>query len=60
MNGREDFPVPYISSGAVPRTARHTLGPQAHGGLEGGHVPQDRGVIREVLDWFDTYLGPVK
>ena len=29
--------------------------------LEGGHVPNDRlGVIRHVLDWYDTYLGPVK
>ena len=29
--------------------------------LEGGHVPNDMlGVIRNVLDWYDTYLGPVK
>jgi formylglycine-generating enzyme required for sulfatase activity/dienelactone hydrolase/predicted Ser/Thr protein kinase len=29
--------------------------------LEGGHVPNDMlGVIRHVLDWYDTYLGPVK
>ena len=25
--------------------------------LDGGHVPQDiRGLIKEVLDWFDRYL----
>ena len=29
--------------------------------LEGGHVPNDMlGVIRNVLDWYDTWLGPVK
>ena len=32
-----------------------------HVALEGGHVPNDwRGLIREVLDWFDKYLGPVR
>ena len=30
-------------------------------GLAGGHVPSDmREFYREVLNWFDTYLGPVK
>jgi eukaryotic-like serine/threonine-protein kinase len=29
--------------------------------LDGGHVPNDyRGLVREALDWFDTYLGPVQ
>ena len=29
--------------------------------LEGGHVAQDiRGMFREVLDWLDRYLGPVR
>ena len=29
--------------------------------LDGGHVPVDNlGVIRELLDWFDKYLGPMK
>ena len=29
--------------------------------LDCGHVPQDmRGLIKEVLDWFDRYLGSVR
>ena len=27
--------------------------------LDGGHIPPWEGVIRESLDWFDRYLGPV-
>ena len=27
---------------------------------DGGHVPPRIGVIREVLDWLDRYLGPVE
>lgn len=28
---------------------------------EAGHIPADlRDVIREILDWLDKYLGPVK
>ena len=39
--------------GTPPEHKRHVA-------LDGGHVPTDmRGMIREVLDWFDTYLGPV-
>jgi hypothetical protein len=29
--------------------------------FESGHIPADlRDIIREVLDWLDKYLGPVK
>ena len=29
--------------------------------LDGGHVPNDtRGLIREVLNWYDKYLGVIK
>ncbi len=29
--------------------------------IGGGHVPNDfRAFVREALDWFDKYLGPVK
>ena len=60
VNGREDFQVPYDHQrrffellGTPPELKRHVA-------LDGGHVPvDDRGVIREVLDWFDKYLGPV-
>jgi len=28
---------------------------------EGGHVPPSRKMlVKETLDWFDRYLGPVK
>jgi len=27
--------------------------------FEGGHVPPVQGLMREVLDWLDRYLGPV-
>jgi len=28
--------------------------------LEGGHIPSNNNIIREVLDWLDRYLGPVE
>ncbi len=32
-----------------------------HVALDGGHVPYDwHAAIREVLDWYDKYFGPVK
>jgi pimeloyl-ACP methyl ester carboxylesterase len=59
VNGRDDFQAPPESQ----RRFMELLGtPAEHKrlvALEGGHVPADnRGVIREVLDWFDKYLGP--
>jgi hypothetical protein len=40
--------------GTPPEQKRHAV-------LEGGHAPADiRGLIREVLDWLDKYLGPVR
>jgi dienelactone hydrolase len=61
VNGRDDFQAPLPSQrrlfellGTPPEHKRHVA-------LEGGHVPNDmRGLIREVLDWFDKYLGPVR
>jgi dienelactone hydrolase len=61
VNGKEDFSVPlaaqqryYELLGTPPEHKRHVS-------LEGGHVPQDmRSVFREVLDWYDRYLGPVR
>jgi formylglycine-generating enzyme required for sulfatase activity/dienelactone hydrolase/predicted Ser/Thr protein kinase len=60
VNGKEDFSVPlaaqrryYELLGTPPEHKKHVA-------LEGGHVPQDiRGLFREVLDWYDKYLGPV-
>jgi hypothetical protein len=62
VNGRDDFLLPVAPSqrpffdllGAPDGDKRHAL-------LEGGHLPPDRReLIREILDWLDTYLGPVK
>jgi pimeloyl-ACP methyl ester carboxylesterase len=62
INGRDDFILPVETSQrplfellGVPEDAkRHTI-------LEGGHLPPDRrALIREILDWLDTYLGRVK
>ena len=61
LNGRDDF----SASPAVQQRVLDLLGTPADRKkrvvLEGGHVPYDRRLaIRETLNWFDTYLGPVK
>ena len=61
VNGKDDFTV----SDAERRRFLEILGTPAPLKklvvFEGGHVPQDtRGQFREVLDWSDTHLGPVK
>jgi pimeloyl-ACP methyl ester carboxylesterase len=61
INGRNDFGAPIESQlrlmellGTPPEHKKHVA-------LEGGHVPNDfRGLVREALDWYDKYLGPVK
>jgi hypothetical protein len=61
INGRDDFQTPLEAQrrliellGTPPERKRHVA-------LEGGHVPNDfRGFVREVLDWFDRYLGPAR
>jgi dipeptidyl aminopeptidase/acylaminoacyl peptidase len=61
VDGRDDFGAPLPAQqrfieliGTAPEHKKHVA-------LEGGHVPNDyRGVIREVLDWFDKYFGPVR
>ena len=62
VNGREDFDLPYQSAqvplfnmlGTPPADKRHVV-------LEGGHIPpQPQLVYKEILDWLDKYLGPVR
>jgi pimeloyl-ACP methyl ester carboxylesterase len=62
VNGRDDFIMPVEQSqrplfdllGAPEESKRHAL-------LDGGHIPSDRlAIIKEVLDWLDRCLGPVK
>jgi cephalosporin-C deacetylase-like acetyl esterase len=60
INGRDDFSAPP----GVPERLLSLFGtPPDQKSLKvfpGGHVPQDmRNLIRETLDWFDKYLGPV-
>jgi dienelactone hydrolase/predicted Ser/Thr protein kinase len=59
VNGKNDFQNP---QGAAERLLELLGSTQKKLViLEGGHVPNDRdGVIRHVLDWYDSYLGPVK
>ncbi len=61
LGGRQDFMHPYETAqipmfrmlGTAEKDKRHFV-------FEGGHVPnQLTGVIREILDWLDRYLGPV-
>lgn len=62
VNGRDHFffplepaQIPLFRLLGVPdRDKRHVV-------LEGGHVPNDwQAVVKEILDWLDRYLGPVK
>jgi hypothetical protein len=61
INGRNDFEYPiettqlplFRALGVPPDQKRHAL-------FEGGHVPpRIHDVIKEILDWFDRFLGPV-
>ncbi len=62
INGNRDFSYPletsqrplFRSLGVAEPEKRHAL-------LEGGHLPPDiQAVMREVVDWYDHYLGPVQ
>ncbi len=61
LNGRDDFIFPLATSqiplfrflGAPEKDKRHVL-------FDGGHALPRNLVIKEVLDWLDRYLGPVK
>jgi eukaryotic-like serine/threonine-protein kinase len=60
VNGRYDYFFPVESSqdpmfrflGTPAKDKRHTV-------FESGHVPPNDLLIKEVLDWLDSYLGPV-
>ena len=62
INGRTDFHYPMETSqlplfrllGVPPEHKRHAP-------LQGGHIPDNlHDLLREALDWFDRYLGPVR
>jgi len=61
INGKNDFQNPPASPARLLELLGTPPDRKKLVTLEGGHVPNDMlGVIRNVLDWFDTYLGPVK
>ena len=62
LNGRYDFDQSFEMQGKP--MLRFWGAPEKDKRLvifEGGHIPGDlRDIIREILDWLDKYLGPVK
>lgn len=61
VNGRSDFQSPYQAS-QVPLFKLLSLpaDQKRHALFEGGHMPsQIHDVMREILDWFDRFLGAV-
>ena len=61
VNGRNDFQNPPASPARLLELLGTPPDKKKLVTLEGGHVPNDMlGVIKNVLDWYDTYLGPVK
>ena len=61
INGKDDFGVPAADQQHLFDIIGSPSSQKSHVILDGGHVPQDmRGLFRAVLDWYDTYLGPVK
>ena len=61
VNGRDDFSSTLEAQerfmellGTPPDQKKHVV-------LEGGHVPNDwRASMREILNWFDRYLGEAR
>jgi hypothetical protein len=62
INGRNDYGIPVATGqrpmfdllGVDPTNKRHVV-------LDGGHFPHDlKAMMRETLDWYDRYLGPVR
>jgi dienelactone hydrolase len=60
LNGRDDFSNP-IESEQKPLFAAlgTSSGQKQHVVVVGGHAPPRMDMMRHILDWLDTYLGPV-
>ena len=62
LGGRQDFVHP-VDSSQIP-LFRHLGTPEKdkrHVIFEGGHAPlRVKSLIKDILDWLDRYLGPVK
>ncbi len=61
VNGRDDFQVPEAAQKRFYELLGTPLEHKKAVRLEGGHVPDDmHAFFREILNWYDKYLGPVK
>ncbi|MDQ4079696.1 MAG: SUMF1/EgtB/PvdO family nonheme iron enzyme, partial [Gemmatimonadota bacterium] len=62
INGRDDFIATYeLSQKPLFELLGAPEGKKRHAVLDGGHIPADRlAIIREVFDWLDEQLGPVR
>lgn len=60
LNGRNDFMLPYDTSQAPLLELLGTKDKELKR-YEGGHdsVAMRPDLMREILDWFDKFLGPV-
>ena len=60
VNGREDFDLPYATA-QLPMFKMLGSAEKKHAVFEGGHIPaKPQEPIKEMLDWFDRHLGPVR
>lgn len=60
VNGREDFDLPFTTA-QLPMFKMLGSVEKKHAVFEGGHIPaKPQEPIKEMLDWFDRYLGPVR
>lgn len=61
VNGKSDFTVSVAEQRRYLEILGTPVDRKKHVMLEGGHVPQDiRALFREVLDWLELHLGPVR
>lgn len=59
INGKHDYAFNYERS-QKPLFALLGTGQKHHAVFESGHIPSEwNEVVRETLDWYDRYLGPV-
>jgi dipeptidyl aminopeptidase/acylaminoacyl peptidase len=60
LNGRYDFYDPPEMQQALYRSLGTAVADKRYVLSESGHVPPMQDLMREVLTWLDTYLGPVR
>ncbi len=61
INGKYDFDTP-LNTCQIPlfRLLGTSLKDKRHALFDTGHLPARNDIIKETLDWYDHYLGPVK